>query len=186
MPFLPERNNFVDFPLEDLSLRAHTLSDRPSAFYSLCLVSSHFGTLSGGHYTSYRRPSLGNIWYSCDGRSVSRSRTPVTTYAAYLLFYNSLQNVWVLLLVPMVLFLVWCEACGGWGTAWCVCVGRDGGLMSVKWWGWWMAVLRQTNVGCQVLWSFPYTSRTPPAGYNFKALSCTSTYLSLWFLHLHI
>ena len=109
---------------------------------------TNFGTLSGGHYTSYCRPSHGNVWYSCDDRSVSRLRTPVKTSAAYLLFYNSLQNVWVLLLVPVVLLLLeWVGNC---------LVSLDG-----KGWGWWMAVLRQTNVGCRVLWSFPYTSRTP-------------------------
>ena len=152
--------------MEGLSLRAHILSDKPSASYSLCAVSNHFGTMSGGQYTSYCRPSRGNVWYSCDNRSVSSLRTPVKTSAAYLLFYNSLQNVRVLLLVPMVL-LLWCEAWGGWGTAWCLwkggCwVGRDEGLMPGLWWGRWMAVLWQTAVGCRVLWSFPYTSRTPP------------------------
>ena len=96
------KQNFVDFPVEGLSLRAHILSDKPSASYCLCAVSNHFGTLSGGHYTSYCRPSRGNVWYSCDDSSVSRLRTPVKTSAAYL-FYNSLQNVRVLLLVPMVL-----------------------------------------------------------------------------------
>ena len=42
-----KKQNFVDFPVEDLSLRAHILSDKPSASYSLCAVSNHFGTLSG-------------------------------------------------------------------------------------------------------------------------------------------
>ena len=88
-----KKQNFVDFPVEGLSLRAHILCDIPSATYSLCAVSNHFGTLSGGHYTSYCRPSYGNVWYNCDDRSVSRLRTPVKTSAAYLLFYNSLQNV---------------------------------------------------------------------------------------------
>ena len=93
--------------------------------------------------------------------SVSRLRTAVKTSAAYFLFYKSLQNVWVLLLVPMVLFLLWCEAWWLWvGGCW---VGRDGGLMPGLWLGWWMAVLRQTNVGCRVLWSFPYTSHTHSA-----------------------
>ena len=129
-------------------------------------MSNHFGTLSSGHYTSYCRPSCGSVWYNCDDRSVSRLRTPVKTSAAYFLFYNSLQNVWVLLLVPMVLLLLWCEAWGGWGTAWYLWVGgcwvgRDGGLMPGLWWGWWMAVLWQTNMGCRLLWSFPCTSRTP-------------------------
>ena len=47
--FVPpeERKKFVDFPVEGLSLRAHILSDKPSASYSLCVVSNHFGTLSG-------------------------------------------------------------------------------------------------------------------------------------------
>ena len=129
-------------------------------------MSNHFGNLGGGHYTSYCRPSCRNVWYNCDDRGVSRLRTPVKTSAAYFLFYNSLQNVRVLLLVPMVLRLLWCEAWGGWGTAWCLWVGgcwvgKDGGLMPDLQWRWWMAVLRQTNVGCRVLWSIPYTSRTP-------------------------
>ena len=105
-----KKQNFVDFPVEGLNLRAHILSDKPSALYSLCAMSSHFGTLSGGHCTSYCRLSHGSVWYSCDDRSVSRLRTPVKTSAAYLLFYNSLQNVWVLLLVPVVLLLLWYEA----------------------------------------------------------------------------
>ena len=195
------KQNFVDFPVEGLSLGAHILSDKPSASYSLCVVSNHFGTPSGGHYSSYCRPFHGNVWYSCNDRSVSRIRTPVKTSAAYLLFYNSLQNMWVLLLVPMVLLLLWCEDWGGWGTAWCLWAGwcwvrMDGGLMPGLWWGWWVAVLRQTNVGCRVLWSFPYTSRTPSApvfpiliaGYNFKALSCTPAYLKppiSQFLHIN-
>ena len=86
-----KKQNFVDFPVEGLSLRAHILGNKPSASYSLCAVSNYFGTLSGGHYTSYCRPSLGNVWYSCDDRSVSRLRTPVRTSAAYW-FHNSLQK----------------------------------------------------------------------------------------------
>ena len=88
--------------------------------------------------TSYCRPSRGNVWYNCDDRSISRLRTPVETSAAYLLFYNSLQNVWVLLLVPMVLLF-----CGvrigvggelldvsGWEGMgdWCLACGGSGGL----------------------------------------------------------
>ena len=39
-----KKQNFVDFPVEGLSLRARVLSDRPSASCSLCTVSNHFGT----------------------------------------------------------------------------------------------------------------------------------------------
>ena len=91
--FARKKQYFVDFPVEGLSLRARILSDKPSASYSLCAVSNHFGTLSGGHYTGYCRPSRGNAWYNCNDRSFSRLRTPVKTSAAYLLFYDSLQNV---------------------------------------------------------------------------------------------
>ena len=116
--------------------------------HTVCTVSNCFGTLIGGHYTSYCRPSRGNVRHSCDDRSVSRLRTPVKTSAAYL-FYNSLQNVRVLLLVPMYVHILlgWVGNCLlslGWGC-W---VGRDGGLMPGLSWGWWMAVLQQTNVGC--------------------------------------
>ena len=114
-----KKQNFVDFPVEGLNLRTHILSDKPSASYSLCAVSNHFGTLSGGHYTSYCRPSRGNVWYNCDDRSVSRLRTPIKTSAAYLLFCKSLQNVRVLLLVPMVLLLGWVGNC-------LVCLGGRG------------------------------------------------------------
>ena len=129
-----KKQNFMDFPVEGLSLRAHILSDKPSASYSLCAVSNHIGTLSIGYYTSYCRPSRGNVWYSCDDRSVSRWRTPVKISAAYLLFYNSLQNVRVLLKVPVVLLLEWVGNClvslggKGWGIdAWPVMGMVDGG-----------------------------------------------------------
>ena len=132
-----KKQNFGDIPVEGLILRAHVLSDKPSASYSLCAVSDYFGTLSGGHYTSYCRPSRGNVWYNCDDRSVSRLRTPVKTSAAYFLFYNSLQHVWVLLLVPMILLFcgVRLEVSGellgvsGWEGMgdWCLACGGDGG-----------------------------------------------------------
>ena len=47
-----KKQNFVDFSVEGLSLRAHILGDRPSASYSLCQTT--LVLLSGGHYT--RRP----------------------------------------------------------------------------------------------------------------------------------
>ena len=58
-----KKQNFVDFPVKGRSLSAHILSDKPSTSHSLCAVSNHFGTLSGGHYTSYCMPSCGNVWY---------------------------------------------------------------------------------------------------------------------------
>ena len=81
-----KKQNFVDFPVEGLSPRAHILSDKPSASYSLCVVSNHCGSLSGGHYTRYCRPSRGNVWYNCDDRIVSRLR-------------NTSQNLCCLLVV---------------------------------------------------------------------------------------
>ena len=144
-----------------LNRKKQNLSDKPPASYSLCAVSNHFGTLSVGHYTSYCRPSHGNVWYSCDDRSVSRLRTPVKTSAAYLLFYNSLQNG-----VSSTSSASGTSSFVVWGLGWVgnclVSLGENGwGIDAWPVVGMGMAVLRQTNVGCRVLWSFHYTSRTP-------------------------
>ena len=100
-----KKQNFVDLPVEGLSLRAHILVTNLQPHTVCVQCQTTLVLLSGGHYTSYCRSSCGNVWYNCDDRSVSRLRTPVKTSAAYYLFYNSLQDVRVLLLLPMVLLL---------------------------------------------------------------------------------
>ena len=83
-----KKQNYVDFPLEKLSFREH-VSNGGSFSYNLCAVSNHHGTMSGGHYTSYCKPPLGNVWYNCDDRTVTKLRKSIKSSAAYLLFYDS-------------------------------------------------------------------------------------------------
>ena len=84
-----KKQNFVDFAVEGLSLRPHILSDNLQP-HTVCMrCQTTLVLLSGGHCTSYSRLSYGNVWYSCDDRSVSRLRTPIKTCCSI----YSLQNL---------------------------------------------------------------------------------------------
>ena len=86
-----KKQNYVDFPLRQLSLGKHALSGTNLASYDLCAVSNHHGTMNGGHYTSYCKSPQGDVWYQCDDKTVSRLRIPVKMSTAYLLFYDSVH-----------------------------------------------------------------------------------------------
>ena len=86
-----KKQNYVNFPLRQLSLGEHALSSANLASYDLCAVSNHHGTMNGGHCTSYCKPSQGDVWYQCDDKTVTRLRTPVKMSTAYLLFCDSLH-----------------------------------------------------------------------------------------------
>ena len=104
-----KKQNYVDFPLRQLSLGEHALSGANLASYDLCAVSNHHGTMDGGHYASYCKPPQGDVWYQCGDKTVTKLRTPVKTSTAYLLFYDSVHaDIWDISLVPMVhLLMVW-------------------------------------------------------------------------------
>ena len=76
---------YVDFPLMQLNLQRY-FENAPT--YNLIAVTNHYGTVSGGHYTSYCKLSQGDIWYSCDDSTVTELRTRVNTSAACMLFYE--------------------------------------------------------------------------------------------------
>ena len=59
------------------------------AYYNLYGVSNHYGTLDGGHYTSFCKPRDEKIWYEFDDQNVTKLTVPVNSSAAYLLFYES-------------------------------------------------------------------------------------------------
>ena len=84
-----KKQNYVDFPLKQLIMREYASKNSNPSSYNLCAVSNHYGTLNGGHYTSYCKPPQGDVWYQCDDKTVTRLRTPVKTSAAYFLFYDS-------------------------------------------------------------------------------------------------
>ena len=85
-----KKQNYVDFPLRQLSLGEHALSGANVASCDLCAVSNRHGTMNGRHYASYCRPPQ-DVWYQCDDKTVIRLRTPVKTSTAYLLFYDSVH-----------------------------------------------------------------------------------------------
>ena len=86
-----KKQNYVDFPLRQLSLGERTLSGVNLTSYDLCAISNHHGTMYGGHYTSYCKPPQGDVWYQCDVKTVTRLRTPIKTSTAYLLFCDSVH-----------------------------------------------------------------------------------------------
>ncbi|XP_064115645.1 ubiquitin carboxyl-terminal hydrolase 8-like [Macrobrachium nipponense] len=87
-----KKQNYVDFPLENLSLVEHaTSTKRGSTQYNLCGVSNHYGSLNAGHYTSFCKSYDSKFWYRCDDQNVTKLRTSVKTSAAYLLFYESVH-----------------------------------------------------------------------------------------------
>ena len=89
--FARKKQNYVDFPLRQLSLGELASSGANLASYDLCAVSNHHGAMNGGHYTSYCKPLQGDVWYQCDDKTVTKLRTPVKTSTAYLLFYDSVH-----------------------------------------------------------------------------------------------
>ena len=104
-----KKQNYVNFPLGQLSLGEHALSSANLASYDLCAVSNHHGTMNSGHYTDYCKPPQGDVWYQRDDKTITRLRTPVKTSTAYLLFYDSVHaDICDISLVPMVrLLMVW-------------------------------------------------------------------------------
>jgi len=86
----------VRFPLEGLDLApfctasAQASCDANVMMYDLAGLSTHIGSLGGGHYVAYCRSSEDGEWYSFDDGSVRRA-TPQEVEAdnvgAYVLFY---------------------------------------------------------------------------------------------------
>ena len=109
-----KKQNYVDFPLRQLSLREHALSGANLASCDLCAVLNHHGTMIGGHYIRYCKPPQGDVWYQCDDKTVTRLRTPVKTSTTYLLFCDSVHaDIRDISLVPMVhLLMVWLWSAG--------------------------------------------------------------------------
>ncbi|KOC65313.1 Ubiquitin carboxyl-terminal hydrolase 8 [Habropoda laboriosa] len=101
--WLEKRNTAVDFPLTDFNLKPHLVTDSNSATisnirnysYSLYAMSNHYGTMGGGHYTSFCKNAAQNKWYKYDDQTVTevtinQVRSQNTT--AYLLFYTSFSS----------------------------------------------------------------------------------------------
>ncbi len=85
---------FVKYPIQGLDLNRCLPSLQEPAIYDLFAVSTHMGSISGGHYTAYARHTTGNKteWYKFDDSCVSRVKPDdydydIVSRHAYLLFY---------------------------------------------------------------------------------------------------
>ncbi|CAK9800857.1 Ubiquitin carboxyl-terminal hydrolase 8 [Anthophora quadrimaculata] len=101
--WLEKRNTAVDFPLTDFNLKPHLVTDSNSATisnirnysYSLYAMSNHYGTMGGGHYTSFCKNAAQNKWYKYDDQTVTEvtiSQVRSQNNTAYLLFYTSFSS----------------------------------------------------------------------------------------------
>lgn len=84
----------VDFPVEGLDLTGKVgLPGNSSLLFDLFAVDNHYGSLGGGHYTSYAKNFLDGKWYEYNDSMVSSvNPASVITRAAYLLFYRRRVN----------------------------------------------------------------------------------------------
>jgi len=88
-------NSIIDFPLNDLKLtdnlsKLHKLNN---CAYDLYAVTEHTGSCHGGHYISYCKNPINNLWYKFNDSSVSHipdkdiAKTIITNNA-YILYYQ--------------------------------------------------------------------------------------------------
>ncbi|XP_065343241.1 ubiquitin carboxyl-terminal hydrolase 8 [Cloeon dipterum] len=89
-----KQHTLVEFPLQRLTMTQYTVRpNQKHTFYDLYAVSNHYGTMEGGHYTTYSRSATFKKWYKFDDADVSEiSESSVRSNAAYILFYAS-QNL---------------------------------------------------------------------------------------------
>jgi ubiquitin carboxyl-terminal hydrolase 8 len=89
-----KRNDLVDFPIDNLDLSSFVRGYNSKSFvYELFGVCNHFGSVMGGHYTSFVKNASGE-WLHCNDSNVSiikDIRTIVSTHA-YCLFYRKKNN----------------------------------------------------------------------------------------------
>lgn len=86
---MKKKQNFVEFPTENLDLSKYTCFNNRHTKFDLYAVCNHYGTMDGGHYTAFCRSPVNNrTWYKFDDHEVYELGC-VKTSAAYLLFYEA-------------------------------------------------------------------------------------------------
>lgn len=90
-PWRDKITNSVDFPLTELNLDRYCApqsNTNVSMIYDLYAVTNHFGSLEGGHYTSYCRDAHRQQWYHFDDTKITAvDEQSVRSKNAYILFY---------------------------------------------------------------------------------------------------
>lgn len=91
---LTKNNNFIDFPLNDLSLSNNISSYvKNDISYDLYGVIRHLGNFNGGHYIAYTKNIINNLWYEFNDTNVvcidpENVQSEIVNSGAYILFYK--------------------------------------------------------------------------------------------------
>lgn len=85
-------NTYVDFPTDTLDISNYIKGTKANINYQLYAVSNHYGSMKGGHYTSFCKNPLMKKWHKFDDHEIyEMSRSDVKTSAAFVLFYSSID-----------------------------------------------------------------------------------------------
>lgn len=85
-------NTYVDFPTDTLDISSYVKGSKPKINYQLYAVSNHYGSMKGGHYTSFCKNPIMKKWHKFDDHEIyEMSRSDVKTSAAFVLFYSSID-----------------------------------------------------------------------------------------------
>ena len=83
----------VDYPIDNFNLSKYLINrENKNPNYKLYAISSHTGTLDGGHYTaSCRNPRL-NRWFRFDDSKVEEisNSNSLRSASSYILFYSNI------------------------------------------------------------------------------------------------
>ena len=85
-----KNNQFVNFPLDMLNLTNYVKGYNPNQFiYELYGVCNHYGSIMGGHYTSFVKNASG-IWvhYNDSNTNIIENIDQIVTDSSYCLFYR--------------------------------------------------------------------------------------------------
>jgi ubiquitin carboxyl-terminal hydrolase 8 len=89
-----KRNDLVDFPIDTLDLSSFVRGYNSKSFvYELFGVCNHFGSVMGGHYTSFVK-NASDEWIHCNDANVSivQDIKSIVSGHAYCLFYRKKNN----------------------------------------------------------------------------------------------
>lgn len=82
-------NKLIDFPVDNLNLSKYVNGYNPNSFnYELYGICNHFGSILGGHYTSFVK-NTSDVWIHYNDSNVNIiSNESLITSSAYCLFYR--------------------------------------------------------------------------------------------------
>jgi len=88
-------NQLIDFPIQNLNLKKYVKGYNSNSFkYELYGVCNHYGTVLGGHYTSFVKNAL-NEWihYNDSNVEIIKNVNEIISPSAYCLFYRKKNNL---------------------------------------------------------------------------------------------